>query len=85
MNIRGFLRWQFEGTLSNPSFYGFGLTVLGLIAMIGGCPAPWPTVMIVLGLAIVFVDAARSWFRFSYSIYEMEQKQIMRDLERKQQ
>lgn len=83
MNIRGFLRWQFEGTLSNPSFYGFALTILGFLAALGGCPAPWPAATSITGLVVVFVDAARSWFRFSYSIYEMEQNRIARELTRK--
>lgn len=85
MNMRGFLRWQFEGTLSSPSFYGFSLTILGLAALFLGCPAPWPAVMSIGGFAVVMIDAARSWVRFSYSIYESEQRRILRELERKQQ
>jgi hypothetical protein len=84
MNIQGYLRWQFQGSLSSPSFYGFALTLLALVAMTTGCPMPWPAVMSITGLVLVLGDAVRSWFRFSYSIYEMEQKQILRELERKQ-
>jgi len=83
MNIRGYLRWQFEGTLTSPSFYGFVLTLLGPVMLAGQCPAPWPMIVSIVGLIIVFVDAARSWLRFSYSIYDMEQKQIERELKRK--
>lgn len=85
MNIRGFLRWQFEGSLSSPSFYGFVLNILGLVAMLAGCPMPWPGVMSVVGLVLIFGDAAYSWFRFSYTIYEMQQRQVIRELERKEQ
>lgn len=84
MNIRGFLRWQFEGTLSNPSFYGFMLIVLGFIASVGGCPAPWPAVLFVSGGAVALIDFALSWFRFSYRIYELQQDQLMRELSRKE-
>ena len=83
MNIRGYLRWQFEGTLTSPGFYGFVLTVLGPVMLIGGCPAPWPMIVSIIGLIIVFADAARSWFRFSYSIYQLEQDKIERELKRK--
>ena len=83
MNIRGYLRWQFEGTLTSPSFYGFSLCVLAVVALIAGCPLPWPQIMTAVGLITVFVDAARSWFRFSYSIYEMERQNTERELKRK--
>ena len=83
MNIRGYLRWQFEGTLSSPCFYGFCLTILGVVALFGGCPAPWPMIMSLTGLAIVLIDSARAWFRFSYSIYQLEQQRIQNELSRK--
>lgn len=84
MNMRGFLRWQFEGTLSSPSFYGFALTILALVALAAGCPKPWPMIMAILGGAIVVIDAARAWFRFSYTLYDLEQKQIERELKGRQ-
>ena len=84
MNIRGFLRWQFEGTLSNPSFYGFMLIVMGFVAFVGGCPAPWPTVLFVSGVAVALIDIAASWFRLSYKIYELQQDRIMREITRKE-
>jgi hypothetical protein len=83
MNIRGYLRWQFEGTLTSPCFYGFILTLLGLVMLAVGCPAPWPMIISGIGFAIVMLDAARSWVRISYSIYDLEQKQIERELKRK--
>ena len=83
MNMRGYIRWQFEGTLTSPSFYGFSLTILALMALVAGCPAPWPQIMCITGFAVVMADVARCWFKFSYSIYENEQRQIMRELERK--
>ena len=85
MNIRGYLRWQFEGSLSSPSFYGFVLNFVGLVALLTGCTMPWPAVICMTGLVLLLGDAVHSWFRFSYSIYEMQQKQLMRELERKEQ
>jgi len=83
MNIRGYLRWQFEGTLTSPSFYGFSLTMLAVVALIAGCPSPWPQILTAVGLIVVLGDAARAWFRFSYSIYEMEKQNTERELKRK--
>lgn len=85
MKIQGYLRWQFAGSLSSPSFWGFVMLCLATVAVLGGCPAPWPAIMAAIGFLIIMADAARSWFRFSYSIYEMEQKSIERELKRKSQ
>jgi hypothetical protein len=83
MNIRGFLQWQFAGILSNVYFYGFMLMALGMIATVTGCPAPWPQILLVLGIVTTIGSAARSWFRLSYEIYESEKRQIVCELERK--
>jgi hypothetical protein len=83
MNIRGFLQWQFAGILSNVYFYGFVLMVAGMAARIMGCPAPWPQILLIAGIITVLGTAARFWFRLSYEIYESEQRQIVRELERK--
>ena len=83
MNIRGYLRWQFAGILTNVYFYGFVLMVMGMVATVMGCPAPWPQVLLVLGIVITIVTAARFWFRLSYEIYESEKRQIVCELERK--
>ena len=85
MNVRGYLRWQFAGSLSSPSFWGFAMLGLATVAMIGGCPTLWPQIIAAVGFLTIMADAARSWFRFSYSIYEMEQKSIERELKRKSQ
>jgi len=84
MDIRGFLRWQFEGTFRSLSFYGFFLAILSLLAAVSGCAKPWPAVIFLVGFGIIFIDAARSWFRFSYSIYQLERRQIERELQRKE-
>jgi hypothetical protein len=47
------------------------------------CPAPWPQILLIAGIITVLGTAARFWFRLSYEIYESEQRQIVRELERK--
>jgi hypothetical protein len=83
MNIRGFLRWQFAGILSNVYFYGFLLMVLGMVATVMDYPAPWPQILLVSGIVTTIGSAARFWFRLSYEIYESEQRQIVQELKRK--
>ena len=83
MNILGFLRWQFAGLLTNVYFYGFMLMVLGMVATVMDYPAPWPQVLLVLGIVTTIGSAARFWFRLSYEIYESEQRQIVQELKRK--
>ena len=83
MNILGFLRWQFAGLLTNVYFYGFLLMGLGMVATVMDYPAPWPQILLVLGIVTTIGSAARFWFRLSYDIYESEQRQIVRELERK--
>ena len=81
--MRGFLRWQFAGTFRNISFWGFSVVVVAAVAAIMGCPRPIPFWIGVSGLIIIFADAVRWYFRFTYRIYEMERKEIERALERK--
>lgn len=83
MNIGGFLRWQFAGTLTNVFFYSFLILTMGMIALITGCPAPWPQILLILGIVITIGWAARSWVRCSYQIYQAEQRLIIKELERK--
>jgi hypothetical protein len=54
-------------------------TVLMLFA------APTALIMTVAatGAGLVILDAGISWFRFSYSLYEMERRDVHRELERK--
>lgn len=82
MNIRGYLRWQFRGTLSSLMFYAWLLMLAGVILALFGMP--WSLYVAAVGAALVFIDAARSWFRFSYGTYEMERQRIERELQRKQ-
>jgi len=40
-------------------------------------------VLSVLGFVIVIVDSIRAWMRFSYAIYQSEQRLIVQELKRK--
>ncbi len=84
-NIKGFLSWQFQGTLKNPSFYGMVISISGFVAQLAGCPAPWPMILNVGGLIIVMADLIYSWIKWSHYLYRMEQDRIVRELARKEQ
>jgi len=81
--IKGFLSWQFRGVLKNPSFYGVMISVLGAVAALTGCPAPWPMIMNIGGLFVVIADLMYAWVKWSYTLYRLEQDRIMQELERK--
>lgn len=83
--IKGFLTWQLQGTLKNPSFYGVVISVLGFVAGLAGCPAPWPMLMNISGLVVVMTDLLYSWIKWSYRLYQLEQERIIRELGRKEQ
>lgn len=84
MNIRGYLKWQFEGTWRSMSFYAFVIILVAVAALFGGCPMPWPAVIMLTGLSLLTWDTARSWFRFSYRLYELERDSIQRELQRQE-
>ena len=84
MNIRGFLRWQFEGCFKSVGFYGMLLTFLGLAMVIGGCPMPWPAIVSMSGITLVMADMIYAWFRFSYSVYELERNNTINKLKTKE-
>ena len=85
MNITGFLRWQFGKFYQDLSFWGFMTCVVAFVAAYLGCPKPIPFWMTMTGLAVVVFDATRTWFRFSYQLYRMEQERIMRELKKEEQ
>ncbi len=83
MNIRGFLKWQFGGWYKDLTLWGAVITVVGALAMYKGCPVPIPYFIIGAGWALIMFDALRSYFRFSYSVYQLQQNEIMRNLKQK--
>ena len=85
MNIVGFIKWQFQGWHKSLTLWALVLASLAFIAGITGCPQPIPTVMFVIAALMALIDVGMSWFRFSYSIYQMQQDQLIRELKRKEQ
>lgn len=82
MNISGFIKWQFQGSLTSISFWGFVCLTMGTIMLLLGQPTAWIMTLAGLGATLVILDAGISWFRFSYHIYEMQQRDNQRKLER---
>ena len=84
MNIRGFLKWQFGGWYKDLTLWGGVVSAVGFLAMYLGCPDPVPYFIIGTGWAMIVFDLARSWFRFSYSVYQLQQNELIRKLKEKE-
>jgi hypothetical protein len=82
MDILGFIKWQFRGSLTSMSFWGFVGLAMATIMLVLGQSVSWIMTLAGLGAVLVILDTTISWFRFSYSIYEMRQRDIRRESER---
>ena len=82
MDISGFIKWQFQGSLTSMSFWGFVCLAMATIMLLLGQSVSWIMTLAGLGIVLVILDTTISWFRFSYSIYEMRQRDIRRESER---
>lgn len=85
MNISGFLKWQFAGWYKDLTLWGGVIAVLGAVALYQGCPAPIPYFILAAGWGLIFFDMGRAYFRFSYSLYRLQQTQVINELKRKEQ
>ena len=85
MNISGFLKWQFGNFYKDLTFWGMMVGIMSGVAAYYGCPKPIPSIMLGVGLAMITVDLVRAWFRFSYSLYRLEQNELLRKLKEKEQ
>ena len=85
MNISGFLKWQFGNFYKDLTFWGMMVGIMSGVAAYYGCPEPIPSIMLGVGLAMITVDLVRAWFRFSYSLYRLEQNELLRKLKEKEQ
>ena len=83
MNLAGFLRWQFRGCFASPTFWGFLALAVATVLMLFGAPTTLIMTVAATGAGLVILDAGISWFRMSYSLYEMERRDVQRELERK--
>jgi hypothetical protein len=84
MNIRGFIRWQFRGCFASPTFWGFLALAVATVLMLFAAPTALVMTVAATGAGLVILDAGISWFRMSYSLYEMERNAVQRELERKE-
>ena len=82
MNLAGFLRWQFRGCFTSPTFWGFLALAVATVLMLFAAPTALIMTVAATGAGLVILDAGISWFRFSYSLYEMERRDVQRELER---
>lgn len=85
MNIRGFIKWQFGNFYKDLTFWGMITGIVAGVAAYLGCPKPIPLIMFWTGMAVIVFDLARAWFRFSYSLYRLEQNELLRKLGQKEQ
>jgi len=83
MNYMGFLRWQFRGCFASPTFWGFLCLAAATLLMLFAAPTALVMTVAATGAGLVILDAGISWFRFSYSLYEIERSRVERELGRK--
>lgn len=79
----GFIRWQFKDCYRSLSFWGFVSVWASVAMLVAGCPSPWPSYVLIFGVALTLADLAIIWYRFSRAMYEYEQEKIVRDLKKK--
>jgi hypothetical protein len=77
------VRWQFRGCFASPTFWGFLALAVATILMLFAAPTALVMTMAATGAGLVILDAGISWFRMSYSLYEMERRDVQRGMERK--
>lgn len=85
MNVLNYLKWQFGGFYKDLTFWGMMIGILSAVAAYFGCPAPVPMIMLVVSIVTILFDGGRAWFRFSYSLYRLEQNEMLRKLREKEQ
>lgn len=83
MKMLNFLQWQFKDCYKGAQFYAFGLVALAIAAKLGSCPDPWPFRIMIVGIAISFIDSVVWVVKFQYHLYKIEQDRIVRELSRK--
>jgi hypothetical protein len=83
-NIPGFAMWCMRGSVREPIAWGFLLNVLAFVALITGCPAPWPQYMSMAGMTILVMSVLYHVIAISYNQYQRELDETARELRRKQ-
>lgn len=82
--LLGYLRWQAQGAIRTPSFYGFLLVVLSIAMAVGACPGPWPMIVSTLGLVVIMYDLGAVWFRTTMLQYRRERDFVIETLKKEQ-
>lgn len=83
MNISGYLQWCARAMIREPLMWGLMLNILGMVALMAGCPAPWPQAMGILGMAIITFNVIYHIIAISYYRYQREQQETLEELRRK--
>jgi hypothetical protein len=83
-NIRGFVMWVLRGSVREPIAWGLMLNISALVAMLAGCPEPWPHYTSMLGLTILVISVLYHVTSISYTQYQRELDETARELRRKQ-
>lgn len=83
MNMTGYLRWCTRAMVREPLMWGLMLNILGFMALMAGCPAPWPQAMGIMGIAIAAFSVLYHIIAISYYRYQREQHETMEELRRK--
>lgn len=81
-NTVSFIRWQFRDCHKSLSFWGFMISILALVMLVGGCPGSWPFYVLTAGVTMTCIDAVIAWYRFSRLVYQIEQDRIIRELKK---
>lgn len=79
----GFIKWLFRDVYKDASFWGMLALNLAVLAWLGDVDQTWILVLAGLGGTVVLLDLLHSFIRFQHHLYRMEQRQILRELERK--
>ena len=82
MNIKGYVLWCLRKLVRDPLAWGVALNVVAVVALMGGCPAPWPHVMGAVGVILIAFTVIFYLVKISYGFYRTEQNDIIEHLRR---
>lgn len=85
-NVKGFVQWMFAGCsdwVKNIYFWGMVLIGVSLLAVLGGCPDPWPFRIYITGMVMAVIECVRQVIKLQYQRYQRELERTERELMRK--
>lgn len=83
-SIPGYVTWCVRGMIREPIAWGLMINILAFVALISGCPAPWPHYMSMFGITILVMSVLYHVIAISYTQYQRELDDTARELRRKQ-